>query len=752
MRDTERTEGELVKSFDEFENLIEVNNNKKTKKIFILISIISIIIAFIIVFLILLFTVFKKADNENDKEENYDDPYQLDNIPKEEMNKARNSFKQYVFNYDTQNLQKTINYNLFIPENYTTNKKYPLIVFIGDASTVGIETNLPLIESVGGPIWATNTMQKEHECFVLVPQYKEIIIDDRNGYSKSEYINITIKLIFELLNTYNIDSNKIYGTGQSMGAMTTLYILANYPDLYAAGLIVDGQWKIDELKGLVNATFTYFAAEGDEKAYNGQNEVKNYFDNNNISYNSLYDINAQEEIIILNNLTNDMYNSKNQRNFITYLKGTVFPNNSKSIYDNEHMASFKYGYRIDRVREWLFEQNKMKCPDGLYYSEDGKCSITNYCSLSRNDHSCRKCVYGYYLSLNNICTNDVNCYHGDKKTGLCMSCDFNYYLDLQEKKCKSNLEEEKYNFCSFVDNGICTKCENFYHLTEDKKCSITENCAVSKNSLCQKCIDGYYLGLDNKCTDVEKCIYSEESICSECENGFYYDQHDKLCKEAEGNFTNCRINSFYDQGLCDCCKDNYYINQSDHQCYDNTKDGPYYKCLVAQICTEFCKICVDGYYLGKLDYNCTKIEGCVSSLDENTCLKCDNYYCYDYTGNCTDNNHVINEDKKYFFRCKVLNKSGNGCEECDFNLNKTRDGICYDDIHCEIFNEEGECVKCLEDNHHDYISYCLNKEFGCVESRYYNCIRCDNINDLNYCTQCREGYEPNRFGECISIE
>ena len=38
-----------------------------------------------------------------------------------------------------------------------------------------------------------------------------------------------------------------------------------------ASLIVDGQWKIDELKGLLNNTITYFSTEDDEKIYKGQN-------------------------------------------------------------------------------------------------------------------------------------------------------------------------------------------------------------------------------------------------------------------------------------------------------------------------------------------------------------------------------------------------------------------------------------------------------------------------------------------------
>ena len=577
----------------------------------------------------------------------------------------------------------------------------------------------------------------------------KVIIDDINGYSKSEYINVTIRLISKLLSEYNIDSNKIYGTGQSMGAMTTLYLLANKPDLYAAGLIVDGQWKMDELQGLKNATFTYFAAGGDEKAFNGQNNVKKFLESNNIEYGNLNDINAQEKVEILNNITKNMYNLSYQHNFITYMNGSVISPNSKS--NSEHMASFKYGFRIETVRDWIFEQNKVKCPEGLFYSEDGKCSITNYCAITNNDNSCKKCIDEYNFSSDKICINGNNCLNGDKINGICSYCKNDYYLDIQEKKCKSNLEEEKFNFCKVVDKGICNECNKFYYLDDNKKCTKSPNCSISKDSICEKCVEGYHLSLDHICTNIDNCIYSTSIDCTECSEGYYYDHFDKICREATGNFENCRINSDFEQNLCAFCKSNYYLNQSCHLCYDNSKKGPFYKCSVVNYNGNECTSCVDGYFLGKDDHNCSKIEGCLSSLDEDTCLQCDNYYCYDNLGNCTDNYYVIDEDKNYYFRCNVLNETRTGCAECDFGLNETRNGVCFDQVHCEEL-ENGECKRCQKENLSGYPTYCLNKEFGCVNSFDKNCIRCDDIFDLDTCTQCEEGYKIGEYGKCEKNE
>lgn len=248
----------------------------------------------------------------------------------------------------------SVSYNIFIPDGYNAADTYPLMVFIADSSSVGTNVSAPLSRNVGGAIWATDLEQAKHPSFVVVPCYPEGILDDHGEYTMTEYVELTARMIESIEQKYSIDTNRVYGTGQSMGAMTTMYLAANHPDLYTAVLIVDGQWKIDELTGLKDATFTYFAAGGDAKASAGQQEVKDMFDAAGITYGELTGLDAQADVNELNPQAESMYAQGYSQNFITWETGTV----GSSMMGDEHMASFKYGYKIDAVRDWIYAQGK----------------------------------------------------------------------------------------------------------------------------------------------------------------------------------------------------------------------------------------------------------------------------------------------------------------------------------------------------------------------------------------------------------
>ena len=714
-------------------------------------------IFFFVIFIFLILS-FKKSTkyNENKNIYNKKNDYidnennNLDTINPEELIKARNNFKQYIY-IDTIDDSIIIKYNFFIPKLFSQKKKYPLVVFFGDERMVGKEVTAPLTQSVGGVVWATDTFQKKHKCFVLVPKYNEIIMDDQNDFLNNEYLNVAARLISLIKTKYNIDPKRVYGTGQSMGGMITLYLLANYQNLFAAGLIVDGQWKTEELKGLINSTFTYITSEGDEKAFNGQNDVKLYFTFNMIKYGSISNLDAQEDVNKLDIYVKNIFSLGYRHNFISYAKGTVF--SSKSRTKNEHIASFNYGYRIEAVKDWLFSQRKKNYED-MYLSQDGRYIYTNFCEKTNEENLCIECIEGYYLSNDKLsCIKTQNCETGDNKKGLCKQCKEKYYLDMRDRICKSYLHIKEYKFCKTVIRGVCISCEKNYYLDRFNKCSQSPNCFKAKNNKCTECLEGYHFGLDNICTNIEKCIYTDNNNeCKECEDGYFYDKFYKACNLSTSHFANCKSNSYYKKEKCGVCKNNYYLSQFDYLCYDNTKEGPFYKCQISNFKGDLCQFCIDGYILGKTDFKCTKIEGCIKSQNENTCLECDDGYCLDNVGKCIINYEDIEDRKMFYYRCKLLEKSEDKCKICENNIIPNKEGICYDDIHCDNKDKNGVCQKCQKENPYGYNSYCLNKFVGCVDSFLKNCIKCDNIFNLDICTECEEGYSIDEEGKCVQLK
>lgn len=271
------------------------------------------------------------------------------------LKNVEDKFEQKTFNDSKTGLE--IPYNIYLPDNYDKNKNYPLVVFIADSSLVGKGEKASLEQGLGGIIWANDSKNSKEECIVLVPTYSDVIINDMQGNEKSEYLNATKNLIDNVSTSYSVDANRIYGTGQSMGGMTILYLASQYPDLFAAEMFVSCQWDINELSNLDSQKFFYIVSEGDQKASTGQKEVKQMLDNKSVKYEVLDGIDAQSGDN--DNKINEMIGKNSNINFISFKQGTVTGNSTDNkMGAGEHMASFDYAYNLEPVRDWLFKQHK----------------------------------------------------------------------------------------------------------------------------------------------------------------------------------------------------------------------------------------------------------------------------------------------------------------------------------------------------------------------------------------------------------
>lgn len=263
---------------------------------------------------------------------------------------AESSAKFEQFMFDDADTGITLGYSLYIPGDYVESESYPLIMFIPDSTGSGKSAQEIVDQYYGAAIWATDEEQRKHPCFVLVPAFSETVVDD--NWHVSEQVEAAVNLIKELQEEYSIASDRLYTTGQSMGCMTSLYLNSKYPDLFAASMYVSGQWDISVLKPLENQKFFYITAGGDEKASGGQDEVMDMFDADGVgySYGSWNAQNSEEEQIAA---VEELLQEGHDANMIRFETGSVFKEGESGM---EHMASFNYGYLLNTVRDWLFEQ------------------------------------------------------------------------------------------------------------------------------------------------------------------------------------------------------------------------------------------------------------------------------------------------------------------------------------------------------------------------------------------------------------
>lgn len=93
-----------------------------------------------------------------------------------------------------------------MPDGYDSSKTYPMMTFIGDATTVGKGAAYSLTQGYGGIVWASDYDQAIHPSFVLVPTYDSTIIDDNSGTTKSDLLDVTAQAMLDEGRTCNFPS------------------------------------------------------------------------------------------------------------------------------------------------------------------------------------------------------------------------------------------------------------------------------------------------------------------------------------------------------------------------------------------------------------------------------------------------------------------------------------------------------------------------------------------------------------------
>jgi len=245
-------------------------------------------------------------------------------------------------------------YNLFVPKNYDPSKKYPLVLFMPDATVTGMETTRTLTQGIGATIWASPEEQAKHPCFVLAPDYTQQIIND--DWETNEYMDATVNLIRDLQKEYSINGNKLYTTGQSGGCMLSFAMDHKYPDLFAASLLMAGKWDSTRVENFKNAKMWMFCSMGDLGAYPSMNSITSELEKMGVKVSKAV-WNGRSTQAEFNKLGAEMDKEGANIRYVMFTKYSVFPDD-EHIDGMEHLQTWRVSYTIECARDWLFRQSK----------------------------------------------------------------------------------------------------------------------------------------------------------------------------------------------------------------------------------------------------------------------------------------------------------------------------------------------------------------------------------------------------------
>ena len=143
-----------------------------------------------------------------------------------------------------------VNYRFLKPKNLDQSKKYPLILVLHGSGAIG--TNNTSQMGVLSKMWLLPENREKYPTYVLSPQFpvrsSNYHLDETRNVKVSEsneHLDLVLKSLDSLIIKENIDPNRIYVMGFSMGGSTTSNAISKRPDLFAAAINISGISQFD---------------------------------------------------------------------------------------------------------------------------------------------------------------------------------------------------------------------------------------------------------------------------------------------------------------------------------------------------------------------------------------------------------------------------------------------------------------------------------------------------------------------------
>lgn len=202
---------------------------------------------------------------------------------------------------------KKVPYRLYVPEDYDSNIAYPVILFLHGAGESGGDNEKQLDVGMMNQFFS-NGYYKDFPCIIVAAQVPEepqnaigewvntgwksgsyeIKDMETTGPTFTEEIQLAKNAVDQTIAEYNVDTNRIYVTGISMGGYGTWNIITHYSDFFAAAIPICGAGDPSKAEYLMNMPIWCFHGDQDTavpvSGSRDMYEAISVYDNNKIKY------------------------------------------------------------------------------------------------------------------------------------------------------------------------------------------------------------------------------------------------------------------------------------------------------------------------------------------------------------------------------------------------------------------------------------------------------------------------------------
>ncbi|WP_264530041.1 alpha/beta fold hydrolase [Flavobacterium sp. N502540] len=197
-----------------------------------------------------------------------------------------------------------IPYRLLTPKDNSDHQKYPLVITFHNSTRIGNDNENQL--EPFAKIWLRPEIYTKYQCYVIAPQFSE---RSSNYEKNSDGIQVskpsaTVFALLELIQNIekeypNIDKNKIYLIGYSMGGSTAQNLLNIAPNQFAGMVSVAAVPDFSNLKKLNQKNiWLIHGKKDDDNPYIGSVELFTKLSSNkNLTFTTLNNLNHNNIVI-----------------------------------------------------------------------------------------------------------------------------------------------------------------------------------------------------------------------------------------------------------------------------------------------------------------------------------------------------------------------------------------------------------------------------------------------------------------------